>query len=104
MYDAEVGDDVFGEDPTVNRLQEEIATLLGKEAALLVSSGVMGNQLGLYENTRRGEDVLLERSSHIFNNETGAAGDIVGVVLNALEGHQGSTSTQQGRAAMGHGT
>jgi len=100
MYDAEVGDDVFGEDPTVNRLQEEIATLLGKEAALLVTSGVMGNQLGLYVNTRRGDEVLLERSSHIFNYESGAAGAIVGVVLNVLEGHQGLLTTEQVQAAI----
>jgi len=100
MYNAEVGDDVFGEDPTVNHLQEEVAKLLGKDAALLVTSGVMGNQLGLYVNTRRGDEVLLERSSHIFNYESGAAGAIVGVVLNALEGRQGLLTTEQVQAAI----
>ncbi len=103
MYHAEVGDDVFGEDPTVNKLQEQVAALLGKEAALLVTSGMMGNQLGLYVHTRPGDEVLLERSSHIFNYESGAAGAIAGVVLNALDGQDGLLTTSQVQAAIRHG-
>ena len=103
MYHAEVGDDVFGEDPTVNRLQEVVATLLGKEAALFVPSGMMGNQLGLYVQTRPGDEVLVERSSHIFNYESGAAGAIAGVVMNALQGQKGLLTTSQVRAAIRYG-
>ena len=100
MYHAEVGDDVFGEDPTVNRLQAEVARLLGKEAALFVPSGMMGNQLGLYVQTRPGDEVLVERSSHIFNYESGAAGAIAGVVINALQGQDGLLDSSQVQAAI----
>lgn len=89
MYDAEVGDDVFGEDPTVIRLQEQLADLLGKEAALFVPSGTMGNQLALKVLTRPGDEVILERSSHIFNYETGAPGVISGVQLHVIDGRRG---------------
>ena len=81
MYAAEVGDDVLGDDPTVLRLQEEVATLLGKEAALFVPSGTMGNQLALKCLTEPGDEVILDRSSHIFNYETAAAGLLSGVQL-----------------------
>ncbi len=89
MYEAEVGDDVFGEDPTVIRLQERVAELLGKEAALFVPSGTMGNQLGVKVLTRPGDEVILERSSHIFNYETGAPGVISGVQLHVIDGEAG---------------
>lgn len=89
MYEAEVGDDVFGDDPTVIRLQERIADLLGKEAALFVPSGTMGNQLGLKVSTQPGDEVILERSSHIFNYETGAPGVISGVQLHVVDGDDG---------------
>src|SRR5690554_2255617 len=79
MYEAEVGDDVFGEDPTANRLQEEVARNLGKEAALFVPSGVMGNQLGIKVLTQPGDEILLERSAHILNYESGAPGLLSGV-------------------------
>lgn len=89
MYEAEVGDDVFGEDPTVIRLQEHVAELLGKEAALFVPSGVMGNQLGIKVLTSPGDEVILERTSHIFNYETGAPGVISGVQLHVIDGENG---------------
>src|SRR5919198_6240190 len=69
---AEVGDDVFGEDPTVNRLQERVAALLGKEAALFVASGTMANQLALKLYTRPGDDVIVGQESHAVWHETGA--------------------------------
>lgn len=103
MYEAEVGDDVFGEDPTVNRLQEEIADLLGKEAALFIPSGMMGNQLGIHVNTRPGDEVIVERSSHIFNYESGAAGGLSGVVLHVLDGDRGMITSEQLSAAIRHG-
>ena len=89
MYEAEVGDDVFGEDPTVLRLQEAVAEVLGKDAALFVPTGVMGNQLGLKVHTQPGDEVLLERTCHIFNYESGAAGLLSGVQLNVLDGTRG---------------
>lgn len=73
MASAEVGDDVFGEDPTVNALEEEVARLLGKEAALFTPSGCMANQLALKVHTQEGDEVILEAESHIFNYETTAA-------------------------------
>ena len=103
MYDAEVGDDVFGEDPTVNRLQAAVAELLGKEAALFVPSGMMGNQLGLYVHTQPSDEVLVERSSHIFNYESGSAGALAGVMINALEGHNGLLTEAQVQGAIRHG-
>ncbi len=73
MAEAEVGDDVFKEDPTVERLEREVAELLGKEAALYAPSGCMANQLALKVHTREGDEVMLEADSHIFNYETTAA-------------------------------
>jgi len=79
MAAAEVGDDVFGEDPTTIALQNAVATMLGKEAALFVPSGMMGNQLGIYVHTRPGDEVILDRQSHIFNYESGSASSLCGV-------------------------
>jgi threonine aldolase len=100
MYEAEVGDDVFGEDPTVQRLQERIAAVLGKEAALFVPSGVMGNQLALKVHTQPGDEVIVERSSHIFNYESGAPGVLSGVQLHVLDGKRGVLSGAQVRRAV----
>lgn len=69
MAEAEVGDDVYGEDPTVNRLEERAAQILGKEAALLVPSGTMGNTIGVKLHTRHGQEVICEARSHVFNYE-----------------------------------
>ena len=78
---AEVGDDVFGEDPTVNRLQERVAALLGKEAALYVPSGTMSNQIGVKVHTQPGDEVLCETTCHIYNNEAGGPAVLSGVVM-----------------------
>ena len=72
MAEAAVGDDVFGEDPTVNRLEEYVAGLLGKEAALYCPSGTMTNQIGVHVLTDRGDEVILHEDAHIFNYEAGA--------------------------------
>ncbi len=89
MANAEVGDDVFGEDPTMNRLQETVAELLGKESALFVPSGVMSNQLALKTHTTPGDEVIVERDSHIFNYETGAPSLLSGVQINPVPGVRG---------------
>src|SRR4051812_2300743 len=81
MARAEVGDDVYGEDPTVNRLQEQVAELLGVEAALFVPSGSMANQIALRVHCRAGDDVIVGEGAHNFLYESGAAGALAGVQL-----------------------
>ncbi len=89
MAEAEVGDDVFGEDPTVNRLQESVAALLGKPAALFVPTGVMANQLALKTQTQPGDEVIVEQASHIFNYETAAPTVLSNVQLYPVRGVRG---------------
>src|SRR5712671_163586 len=79
MAAAEVGDDVYGEDPTVNRLQERVAELLAVEAALYVPSGTMANQIALRINAQPGDDVLVGDGSHNWLYEAGAGGALAGV-------------------------
>jgi threonine aldolase len=79
MARAEVGDDVFGEDPTVRALQEEVATLTGKEAALFLSSGTMGNQLGIAIQTRHGDEVIVGEGAHPVWYEAAAGAALSGV-------------------------
>lgn len=79
MAGAEVGDDQFGEDPTINALQERVASLLGKEAALWLPTGTMANQVALRVLTRPGDDVIVTRQSHAVWHETGASGANAGV-------------------------
>jgi threonine aldolase len=103
MVSAEVGDDVFGEDPTVIELQERVATLLGKEASLFVPSGVMSNQLALRCHTSPGDEVILESGCHIANYESGAAGAISGVQLRTVEGSKGILSADSVASAVRSG-
>lgn len=100
MAEAEVGDDVFGEDPTVHRLQERVAELVGKEAALFVPSGVMGNQLAIKVLTRPGDEVIVERNGHIFNYETGAPSVLSGVQLHVIDGERGVLRGEHVRHAL----
>lgn len=79
IADAPVGDDVFGEDPTVNRLQERAAALLGKEAALYVPSGSMANQIALKVHCQPGDDIIIGEGAHNHLYESGAAGALAGV-------------------------
>lgn len=85
MAQAPVGDDVYGDDPTVNRLEELAAELSGKEAALFLPSGTMGNQVAIMTHTRRGDDVVCGKNSHVFVHEVGAAAILSGVILNTVE-------------------
>jgi threonine aldolase len=100
MLEAPVGDDVFGEDPTVNRLEEYVADLLGKEAALYAPSGTMTNQIGVQVNTNRGEEVLLHEGSHIFVYEAGAPAILSSVQLRTLSGENGILDPETVRAAV----
>lgn len=89
MAEAEVGDDVYGEDPTVNRLQERAAELFEKEAALFVPTGSMGNQLCVKLHTKPGTEVVLEERSHIFNYEMGGAAVFSGITVRSVRGENG---------------
>jgi len=78
MFRAEVGDDVYMDDPTMNRFERDAARILGKEAALFVSSGTMGNQLGVMSQTARGDEIVLSDQAHIFEHEVGAVAVLSG--------------------------
>ena len=89
MAAAEVGDDVFGDDPTLQRLEERVAALTGKEAALYVVSGTMGNQLAIRAQTRHGDEILLDRRCHIFDYEAGGMAAISGCQAHPLDSDRG---------------
>jgi threonine aldolase len=95
MRDAEVGDDVFGEDPSINALEVESARLLGKEAGLLVASGTQGNLLALLSLTHPGDEVIVEASTHIANSEVGGAARLGGLTLRPVVGPHGRISPEQ---------
>ncbi len=84
MAHADVGDDVYGEDPTVNRLQELAAEMLGKEAALFVASGTMGNLVSLLAHCGRGDEVIVGDEAHIFRYEQGGASALGGIAYHTL--------------------
>lgn len=90
MAEAEVGDDVYREDPTVNRLEEIAAQRLGKEAALFVTSGTQGNQVAVLTHCVNGDEVIAEADSHIFYYEGGAMSALAGVQTRTLSGVRGS--------------
>lgn len=92
---APVGDDVFAEDPTVNLLQQKVAALLGKPAALYVPSGVMSNQLAINAHTQPGDEVIVEKESHIFNYETAAPSILSNVQLHLITGERGVLKVDQ---------
>ncbi len=89
MMKAEVGDDVFAEDPTMNAFEDKMARMFGMEAALFVPSGTMGNQLCIKVLTRPGDEVIIDELGHIFNYETGAASHLSSVQLRPLQGTRG---------------
>jgi threonine aldolase len=95
MATAQVGDDVYGEDPTVNRLQERAAEILGKEAALFVPSGTMGNQIAIRLHTRPGQEVITEAASHVYNYELAAMSALSGVMARPVAAAEGILSWQQ---------
>jgi threonine aldolase len=97
MADAELGDDVWGEDPTAISLQEHCADMFGKEAGLFVPSGTMGNETALKALTNPGDDVIVESRSHVVLYEHGAPGVISGVVLRLIDGPDGRLPTDSVR-------
>jgi len=100
MARAEVGDDVYGEDPTVNHLQERVAAMLGKEAALFVASGTMANQVAIRAHTEPGDEIIMEQWSHPFNYEAGAIAGISGVQVRTVLGERGVITAEQVEAAV----
>ncbi len=95
MAEADVGDDVFGDDPTVRRLQDRVAELLGKEAALYVPSGTMSNLIGVRVHCRPGDEMICDVNCHIYNYEQGGYAQICGVAARCVEGHYGVMRLEQ---------
>lgn len=100
MFSAEVGDDVYGEDPTINKLEEMSADLIGKEAALFVPSGTMGNQLAVLCHTQRGNEIVLEERSHIYNYEVGGIAFLSGVQARIVKGNNGIMKSEDVEKAI----
>ena len=100
MAEAEVGDDVWGDDPSVNRLQRVAAELLGFEAALFVPSGTMGNQIAVRCHTRPGDRIILESQAHIFKYEAGGPAVLSGVIPGFVDAARGIMEPRQVEAAI----
>jgi len=100
MANAEVGDDVYGDDPTVNKLEEIAASILKKEASLFVPSGTFGNQLSILTHTLRGDEVIIPASNHIIVHEAGASAVIAGVQMRTLDCDDGMPSVERIRKAI----
>ncbi len=95
MVTAPLGDDVFGDDPTTNRLMEVAAERMGKQAAMFVPSGTMGNLIGVAVNTRRGEELIADADSHVFYYETAGAAAVCGVQIRPVPTEAGIMSAEQ---------
>ncbi len=89
MFEAEVGDDVYGEDPTINRLEQRAAEIFGREAALFVPSGTMGNQIAIKLHTHHGQEVVCEERGHVFNYEMAMMAHFSGVVPRTIWAEDG---------------
>jgi threonine aldolase len=100
MAEAEVGDDVYGEDPTVNRLEARAAEILGMEAALFVPSGTMGNAIAIRILTQRGDEVLVERRSHVVRYELSGMSVLSGVLPRMADAPGGHLTADHVRAAV----
>jgi threonine aldolase len=100
MAEAEVGDDVYGEDPTVNRLEREAARIAGKEAALFVPSGTMGNNIAIKMHTRHGEEVLCESRSHVFDWELAMVAWFAGCLARPVVTEDGILNWKKIQAAL----
>jgi threonine aldolase len=97
---AKLGDDVYGEDPTVRKLEEMAAERMGKEAALLVTSGTQANLVSTLSNTKRGDSVILEAESHIYWYEVGGISTVAGVLPWPVSGHMGALNPDDVEAAI----
>src|SRR3984893_4396047 len=95
MQAADLGDDVFREDPTVNRLEERVAALLGKEAALFVPSGTMSNQICIKAHTQPGDELICDANCHIYNYEAGGPAVLSSVMCRTIDGDYGIIDVTQ---------
>src|SRR3979409_336286 len=95
MAAGELGDDVFGEDPSINRLQEAAAERLGKEAALFVSSGTMGNLIGILVGPRSGQEIIADAEAHTFLSEAGGAATLGGIQIMPVSTEAGIMTPEQ---------
>ena len=95
MAEAEVGDDVLGDDPSVNRLQERIAEIMGKEAACFVPTGTMANQTAIRAQTEPGDEIIAHEGSHIIHYETGGPAALSGCMVRPLSGSKGQFTIEQ---------
>ena len=102
MASAEVGDDVFREDPTVKELEERIAGLFGREASMLVPSGTMANLIGIALHCQRGDEVIMERRTHSFAHEVGGGAALLGVLFNVLDSPDGIITPEQVQGVIRH--
>jgi threonine aldolase len=100
MAEAEVGDDVYGEDPTVNRLEQRAAEILRKEAALFVPTGTMGNQIAIRLHTQHGQEVICERRAHVVDWEMAMVSAFSGCQLRQVEGERGVLRWERIAAAI----
>lgn len=100
MYRAEVGDDVYGDDPTVNRLEALGAQMVGKEAAVFVPSGTMGNQTSIMAWTSRGEEIIVEEQAHVYMYEVGGPAVLAGVQVRPIRGRYGVMDPTEVKAAI----
>ena len=103
MAAAEVGDDVYGEDPTINALQDRVAALLGKEAAVWVPTGTMANQIALGSLAGMGDEIICDRNSHVVNYEGGAISALWGVQSLVVDGPRGIFTAEAVKAALRSG-
>ena len=103
MAEAEVGDDVYGEDPTINALQEEVAEMFGKEAALFVSSGTMANQVSLKAHTQAGDAVIIHPWAHIVRAEGGGGAALAGVQFSHVGNPDGTMNVEEVEEAIDTG-
>jgi threonine aldolase len=95
MYKAEVGDDFYRDDPTVNRLQDKAAEILGKEGALFVSSGTLGNMVSIMTQTNRGDEIIMESRAHVWRGEAGHFALVSGLTCNRVHGNYGVMDPQE---------
>jgi threonine aldolase len=100
MAAAEVGDDVYGEDPTVNRLEQRAAEIFGKEAAIFVPTGTMGNQIGIRLHTEHGQEVICEARAHVLDWEMGMIASFSGCTTRTVAGERGVLRWEQIAAAI----
>jgi len=102
MAKAEVGDDVFREDPTVKELEERIAEIFSREASMLVPSGTMANLIGIALHCQRGDEVIMERRAHSFAHEVGGGAALLGVLFNVLDSPDGIITPEQVQGVIRH--